>query len=78
MPDQNKPFFQLGGRGWVLYALVALLIIGSIVAGGRERPAWENCKESLIVNYLTGNCTPLEGLGRTITITIPTSPGTGV
>lgn len=60
--DNNDKRFRIGGWQWVLYALVAALIIGSIMRGqSGETPDWQKCKESLFNQMLTGECTLRRG-----------------
>ena len=52
----------MGGFRWVFYALVAVLIIGSLWASRSGRvPEWEKCKESLFQQMLSDVCTPRRG-----------------
>jgi len=63
MTDQ-KPQRRLGGLQWVLYALItALIIIGLYQSRNADAPAWEQCRESLFTQMITGDCTPRRGLG---------------
>lgn len=54
------------GRGmWILAALFAVLAIAMIYqdsTGGIERP-WAECKESLVQQMFSSQCTPVTGLG---------------
>jgi hypothetical protein len=49
---------------WILAALIAVIIIATIyqseVGGGLDRP-WTKCKESMIQQIFSGDCTPREG-----------------
>lgn len=48
---------------WVLAALIAALMIAMIYqesTGGVERP-WAECKESMVQQMFSGNCTPRSG-----------------
>lgn len=53
----------MGRNMWILAALIAALGIAMIYqeyAGGRERP-WAECKESMVQQMFSGNCTPRTG-----------------
>jgi len=74
MTDQNNKFFKLGSMSWVLYGLLAVLLIaGIMVSRDQDAPAWAQCKESLFQQMFSDTCTPREGIG--IPIEIPASPG---
>jgi len=74
MTDQNNKFFKLGSMSWVLYGLLAVLLIaGIMVSRDQDSPAWAQCKESLFQQMFSDTCTPREGIG--IPIEIPASPG---
>ena len=61
MDDNNKPF-RIGRWQWALYALVAALIIASIMRGqSGDVPAWQQCKESLFNQMFSDQCTPRRG-----------------
>lgn len=49
---------------WILAALLAVLALATIYqgefGGGVDRP-WAECKESLVQQWLTGDCTPRSG-----------------
>jgi hypothetical protein len=44
---------------WILAALLAILAIASIWRGesGQPQPKWSLCKESLVTQLFTGDCT---------------------
>ena len=50
---------------WLLAALFAVLAIALIYqsefSGGLERP-WAECRENLIQQMISGNCTPRQGV----------------
>lgn len=74
MTDKDqKPPLNLGGTRIILYVLIAILAISSLYMSGKERPAWENCKESLVQQFFSDTCTPRSGFGNEIVI--PASPG---
>jgi hypothetical protein len=74
MTDQNNKFFKLGSMSWVLYGLLAVLLIaGIMVSRDQDAPAWAQCKESLFQQMFSDTCTQREGIG--IPIEIPASPG---
>lgn len=49
---------------WILAAVLAVLALAMIYqeefAGGVDRP-WTACKESMVQQWLSGNCTPRAG-----------------
>jgi len=49
---------------WILAALLAAIALATIyqeeIGGGIERP-WAACKESMVQQWLSGNCTPRDG-----------------
>lgn len=48
---------------WILAALIAVLVIAMMYqesSGGIERP-WAQCKESLVQQMFSGECTPRAG-----------------
>ena len=48
---------------WILAALIAAMGIAMIYqeyAGGREQP-WAQCKESMVQQMFSGDCTPRSG-----------------
>jgi hypothetical protein len=51
---------------WILAAIFAVMAIALIyqseVGGGADRP-WAKCKESLVQQIFSGDCTPRTGLG---------------
>ena len=58
----DKKYFRMGPWQWVLYALVAALIVASIIRGqSGEVRSWEKCKESLFTQMISGECTPRRG-----------------
>ena len=65
MAEKGKPS-GMGGFGtfrWVFYALLAALVIGSLMMSQSGRiPDWEKCKESLFQQMLSDQCTPRRGL----------------
>ncbi|MCE2517580.1 MAG: hypothetical protein J4F41_07075 [Alphaproteobacteria bacterium] len=74
MADDPKKFFNLSGMSWVLYALLAVMLItGLVMSQGRDAPEWAKCKESLLQQMFSDTCTPAEGFG--VIKTIPASPG---
>ncbi|MEQ9135803.1 MAG: hypothetical protein RLO51_11385 [Thalassobaculum sp.] len=53
----------MGRNMWILAALIAAMGIAMIYqeySGGRERP-WAQCKESLVQQMFSGDCTPVSG-----------------
>lgn len=51
-----------GGLRWVLYALIAALAVGSLVMAQSGRvPDWEKCRESLVQQMFSDQCTPRRG-----------------
>ena len=55
----DKKYFRMGPWQWVLYALVAALIVASIIRGqSGDARSWEKCKESLFTQMISGECTP--------------------
>lgn len=70
--EQNNPSGKFGGTRLIIYALVAILAISAIFMRG-EPPEWEKCKESLIQQFFSNQCTPRTGFGKDIVI--PNSPG---
>ena len=58
----DKKYFRMGPWQWVLYALVAALIVASIIRGqSGDVRSWEKCKESLFTQMISGECTPRRG-----------------
>lgn len=51
---------------WILAALFAVLAISLIYqaefGGGLDRP-WHKCKENLVQQIFSGDCTPSSGIG---------------
>ena len=47
----------------IIYGLITLFLVLSLSRCGVERE-WVKCKESLIQQYFSGECTPLEGIGH--------------
>jgi hypothetical protein len=74
MPNQpRRPLGGFGGPRLIIYALVAILAVTAIYMRGESIPEWERCKESLIQQFFSNQCTPRDGLGKEIVI--PASPG---
>ena len=75
MSDKDQKFFNLSGKAWVLYALLAVLMIaGLMTSQNRDAPDWANCKESLIEQMFSDTCTPRRGV-KVPGFAIPSSPG---
>ena len=48
---------------WVLLILLAILAISQLwTMGNKDAPSWTRCKESLLIQTITGSCTLSEGL----------------
>ena len=48
---------------WVLLILLAILAVSQLwTMGNRDAPSWTKCKESLLIQTITGSCTVREGL----------------
>ena len=49
---------------WILAALIAVVVIATIyqseVGDGLDRP-WTKCKESMVQQIFSGDCTPRDG-----------------
>jgi len=63
---------------WVLYALItALIIAGLYQSRNADAPAWEQCKESLFIQMISGDCTPRRGIGGELSPSpvLPENPG---
>jgi len=74
MSDEQNKFFRLGGMSWVLYALLAVLLMAGLMVGrDQDAPAWAQCKESLFQQMFSDTCTPRQGIG--VPVEIPASPG---
>lgn len=72
MARKNGFGWGIGRYGWVLYALVAVLIIASMIQSQYGTiPEWEKCRESLIEQMFSDQCTPRRGFES-----LPT-PGSG-
>lgn len=71
MAEDKEKFFKLGRYSWVLYALLAVLMISSF--SQTEKRPWEECKESLIQQMFSDSCTPINGTG--VIIELPASAG---
>ena len=75
--NKNDKYFRLGRFQWVLYALIAVLLIASIMRSQWGAPrAWEQCKESLFSQMLSGECTPRRSNTPSGEPIILKSPGT--
>ena len=48
----------------LIYGLITVLLVLSLSRCGTAERQWVQCKESLIQQYLSGECTPLEGIGH--------------
>ena len=49
---------------WILLILLAILAISQLsMMDNREAPSWTKCKESLLIQTITGSCTLREGYG---------------
>ncbi len=79
MQNENQPYFRGGGWRWVLYALLAVLVIASmIMAQSGNVPEWEKCKESLFEQMFSDECTLRRGYDNSPSIpTVPTPSGNG-
>lgn len=74
MTDKDQKFFNLSGMSWILYTLLAvLLIVGMIYSRGQDSPAHMQCKESLFQQMFSDTCTPRRGVA--VPVEIPASPG---
>ena len=71
--DPQKPTRMFSGPRVILYGLILVLALSSMYMSGKQRPAWENCKESLVQQFFSDTCTPRNGFGNEIVI--PASPG---
>ena len=48
---------------WVLLILLTILAVSQLwTMGNRDAPSWTKCKESLLIQTITGSCTVREGL----------------
>jgi hypothetical protein len=51
---------------WIMAAILGAMALAAIyqdeIGGGIERP-WAECKESMVQQMLSGNCTPRRGAG---------------
>ncbi|XDZ64635.1 hypothetical protein AB8880_06760 [Alphaproteobacteria bacterium LSUCC0684] len=75
---EQEPKRQSGSLRWVLYALITALIIASLYQSRNAKaPDWEQCKESLFTQMISGDCTPRRGLGgdQSPSSILPDSPG---
>ena len=74
MTDKDQKFFNLSGMSWILYALLAVLLIAGMMYGsGRDAPAHMQCKESLFQQMFSDTCTPRRGVA--VPVEVPASPG---
>lgn len=65
---------RFGGLRLILYGLLVVLALASIyVSRNKPPPEWTQCKESLIEQFFSDQCTPTTGFGQEIII--PPSPG---
>ena len=49
---------------WILLILLAILAISQLwMMDNREAPSWTKCKESLLIQTITGSCTLRKGYG---------------
>ena len=49
---------------WILLILLDILAIYQLwMMDNREAPSWTKCKESLLIQTITGSCTLREGYG---------------
>lgn len=61
---EQAPKRRHGTLQWVLYALItALIIAGLYQSRNADAPQWEQCKESLFTQMISGDCTPRSGFG---------------
>jgi len=68
----------VGRNMWILAALIAAFAIAMIFqeySGGRPQP-WAECKESLVQQMFTGDCTPRSGSVRPPASADPADPQT--
>lgn len=68
--EKNNPSGRFGGFRIIIYALFAILAISAMMMRDKP-PAWENCKESLVQQFFSNQCTPRSGFGSEI----PQAPG---
>lgn len=48
---------------WVLLILLTILAVSQLwTMGNRDAPSWTKCKESLLIQTITGSCTVRDGL----------------
>lgn len=74
MTDKDQKFFNLSGMSWVLYTLLAVLLIaGMLYSRGQDAPAHMQCKESLFQQMFSDTCTPRRGVA--VPTVVPASPG---
>lgn len=75
---EQRPKRRYGSLQWVLYALItALIIAGLYQSRNADAPAWEQCKESLFTQMISGDCTPRRGIGgeQSPSPVLPENPG---
>ncbi len=66
--DQNNKKGGIGGMQIIIYALITILAISALYMRGGDLPQWEKCKESLVQQLFSNQCTPRSGLGNEIVI----------
>ena len=61
---------------WIIAAVFAVLVIALIyqseVGGGVDRP-WMRCKENMVQQIFSGDCTPRDGFGGGDVLQRPTN-----
>jgi len=75
---EQEPKRRSGNLHWILYALItALIIAGLYQSRNADAPDWEQCKESLFTQMISGDCTPRRGFGdeQSPSSILPESPG---
>ena len=65
--EKNNPLGGFGGTRIIIYVLVAVLAISALFMRN-DPPEWEKCKESLIQQFFSDQCTPRSGFGQEIVI----------
>ncbi len=64
MREQKDKKFYLSPFAWILYGLLAVLIILSLYFQ-KEQP-WAQCRESLLEQVFSEECTPRTGIGKEV------------
>lgn len=75
-PPSGKKPSGFGGMRLVFYALLAALIIASLMVGrSGNTPSWEQCKESLFQQMFSDQCTPRRGFEKPSSSPVPGGAG---